>query len=90
MAHKKSTGSTKSGRDSRPKYLGVKVYHNGKVKTGYILVRQRGTKYQPGENVAAGKDWTLYALKEGTVKFETKQKISFSGKKKKVKVVKVV
>ena len=71
MAHKKSGGSAKNGRDSIGKRLGVKKYSGQVVKAGNIIVRQRGTRIHPGENVGCGKDYTLFALKEGTVKFET-------------------
>jgi large subunit ribosomal protein L27 len=72
MAHKKAGGSTRNGRDSNPKYLGVKRYGGESVLAGNILVRQRGTKFHAGENVGVGKDHTLFALADGTVKFETK------------------
>ena len=72
MAHKKGTGSTRNGRDSNSKRLGVKRYSGEKVKAGNILVRQRGTKIYPGNNVGIGKDDTLFALIEGIVKFEHK------------------
>ena len=70
MAHKKGTGSTRNGRDSNSKRLGVKRYGGQEVTAGSILVRQRGTKFYPGNNVGRGKDDTLYALIEGEVKFE--------------------
>ena len=70
MAHKKGGGSTKNGRDSISKRLGVKVFGGEKVKPGMILVRQRGTWFKPGKNVGIGRDDTLYALKEGVVRFE--------------------
>jgi large subunit ribosomal protein L27 len=89
MAHKKAGGSTKSGRDSNPKYLGVKLFDGQKVKPGYIIVRQRGTKILPGRNVRKGSDDTLYALKEGKIKFKTLRKKTFSGSSKWVKVVNV-
>ena len=80
MAHKKGQGSTSNGRDSIGKRLGVKKYGGQIVKTGNILVRQRGTKFHPGLNVGVGSDYTLFALTEGVVKFEyktrSKQKIS--------------
>ena len=69
MAHKKGVGSSRNGRDSNPKYLGVKRYDGQAVQAGEILVRQRGTKYMPGPNVGVGRDYTLYALTEGTVKW---------------------
>lgn len=70
MAHKKGQGSTRNGRDSKPKMLGVKRYAGEVVKPGSILVRQRGTKFYPGNNVGIGNDHTLYALADGQVKFE--------------------
>lgn len=72
MAHKKAGGSTRNGRDSNPKYLGLKKYGDQQVKAGNILIRQRGTRFHPGENVGVGKDHTLYALCDGVVKFVTK------------------
>ncbi|HJN37574.1 MAG TPA: 50S ribosomal protein L27 [Gammaproteobacteria bacterium] len=69
MAHKKAGGSSKNGRDSNPQYRGVKRYDGEKVIGGNILVRQCGTKFHPGDNVGLGKDYTLYALSEGYVKF---------------------
>ena len=71
FAHKKGGGSTKNGRDSQAKRLGVKRSDGQSVLAGNILVRQRGTKFYPGENVGLGKDYTLFALKNGVVKFET-------------------
>ncbi len=70
MAHKKGQGSTRNGRDSHPKYRGVKRFAGQKVKAGSILVRQVGTKVHAGANVGVGRDWTLFALVDGTVKFE--------------------
>jgi large subunit ribosomal protein L27 len=74
MAHKKGTGSTRNGRDSTSKRLGVKRYGGQKVSAGSILVRQRGTKFHPGNNVGRGNDDTLFALIEGIVKFEYRKK----------------
>jgi large subunit ribosomal protein L27 len=80
MAHKKAGGSTKNGRDSNPKMLGVKRYGGQKVNCGEILVRQRGTQFHAGKNVGLGRDFTLFALMEGVVKFERldkkRQKVS--------------
>lgn len=76
MAHKKAGGSTRNGRDSKPKYLGVKRYGGQIVGAGEIIVRQRGTKYHPGMHVGLGKDHTLYALKPGKVVFSVKGKLS--------------
>lgn len=70
MAHKKGVGSTRNGRDSNPKFLGVKRYGGQKVKAGGILVRQRGTKFHPGRNVGRGGDDTLFSKIEGVVTFE--------------------
>lgn len=70
MAHKKAGGSTKNGRDSQSKRLGVKRFGGQRVNTGEILVRQRGTKFHPGRNVGVGRDFTLFALINGYVKFE--------------------
>lgn len=70
MAHKKGSGSTKNGRDSKSKRLGVKKYGGQKVLSGTILVRQRGSRFNPGTNVGIGKDDTLFALVDGVVKFE--------------------
>lgn len=70
MAHKKGVGSSRNGRDSNAKRLGVKEYGGESVRAGYILVRQRGTKLHPGKNVGLGKDYTLFSLIDGIVKFE--------------------
>ncbi|MDD4881330.1 MAG: 50S ribosomal protein L27 [Gallionellaceae bacterium] len=72
MAHKKAGGSSRNGRDSKPKMLGVKRYGGQFVPAGNILVRQRGTQFHPGLNVGVGKDFTLYALVDGTVEFRLK------------------
>lgn len=90
MAHTKATGSTSNLRDSGPKYLGVKLSQGERAKAGSVIVRQRGTKFWPGENVRAGRDWTLYAIKEGAVKFSTKRKTRFDGKTSMRKVVSVI
>lgn len=89
MAKTKAAGSTRLGRDSQPKYLGVKLYDGQRAKPGMILVRQRGTKFLPGKNVARGGDDTLYALKEGLVKFLTKRKKRFDGSQRVAKIVTV-
>lgn len=70
MAHKKGSGSTKNGRDSNSKRLGVKIYGNQVVKAGSIIVRQRGLTFKPGMQVGVGKDYTLFAMKDGIVQFE--------------------
>ena len=69
MAHKKGAGSTKNGRDSNAKRLGVKRFGGEKVRAGNIIIRQRGMKFKPGLNIGCGKDFTLYALTDGTVNF---------------------
>ncbi|MGV3154363.1 50S ribosomal protein L27 [Corynebacterium sp. 32222D000BW] len=73
MAHKKGASSTSNGRDSNPKYLGVKRFGGQQVKAGEIIVRQRGTKFHPGENVGRGGDDTLFALEAGSVEFGVKR-----------------
>ena len=72
MAHKKGGGSTRNGRDPKAKRLGVKVFGNAAINAGSIIVRQRGTQFHAGNNVGTGKDYTLYALVDGTGKFEVK------------------
>ncbi|HEY5775083.1 MAG TPA: 50S ribosomal protein L27 [Xanthomonadales bacterium] len=72
MAHKKAGGSTRNGRDSNPKYLGVKRFGGESVDAGNILVRQRGTQFHAGDNVGVGRDHTLFALSEGKVEFKTR------------------
>ena len=72
MASKKGVGSSRNGRDSNPKYLGVKMYGGQAIEAGNIIVRQRGTEFHPGDNVGCGKDHTLFALKDGTVQFSVK------------------
>jgi large subunit ribosomal protein L27 len=70
MAHKKGQGSTRNGRDSNPQYRGVKVYGGAAVQAGSIIIRQRGTRYEPGFNVGLGKDYTIFALIDGKVEFQ--------------------
>ncbi|HOS97710.1 MAG TPA: 50S ribosomal protein L27 [Deltaproteobacteria bacterium] len=84
MAHKKSGGTSRNGRDTAGKRLGVKRFAGQKVTAGSILVRQRGTRIHPGENVGCGRDYTLFALKDGVVRFET-----LLSNNKKVKVVSI-
>lgn len=79
MAHTKSGGSTRLGRESASQRLGVKRQNGQPVNAGEVLIRQRGTKYFPGTNVARGKDDTLYAKKAGVVRFSTKRKTRFDG-----------
>jgi large subunit ribosomal protein L27 len=73
MAHKKAGGSTRNGRDSNPKYLGVKIFGGQAVDAGNIIVRQRGTQFHPGNGVGLGRDHTLFAKAKGAVKFVTKR-----------------
>jgi large subunit ribosomal protein L27 len=73
MAHKKGVGSSRNGRDSNPQYLGVKLYGGQRAEAGNIIIRQRGTKFHPGQNVGLGKDFTIFSLIKGVVKFETKK-----------------
>jgi len=70
MAHKKGQGTSRNGRDSNPKMLGVKKFDGERVLAGNIIMRQRGTKYHPGRNMGMGRDFTLFALKDGFVKFD--------------------
>jgi len=70
MAHKKGQGSSRNGRDSNPKYRGIKAYGGQAVKAGSIIVRQCGTKFKPGKNVGLGKDYTIFALQPGVVSFQ--------------------
>jgi len=80
MAHRKAGGTAKNLRDSNPKYLGTKLADGQSAKAGSVIVRQRGTPILAGQNVSTGKDHTLFALKNGTVKFSSKRKTSFNGK----------
>ena len=82
MAHKKGGGSTKNGRDSKSKRLGIKLYDGELAKPGAIILRQRGTRFHPGENVGLGRDFTIYSRIEGRVKFEAYAK----GRRKQVSV----
>jgi large subunit ribosomal protein L27 len=77
MAHKKGAGSTKNGRDSNSKRLGVKIYGNQPVKMGGIVVRQRGLTFKPGRGIKVGKDYTLFAVKSGVVNFESNGSTKF-------------
>ena len=70
MAHKKGQGSTRNGRDSNPQYRGVKAYGGQAVRAGSIIIRQRGTKFQPGKGVGLGRDYTIFALVDGQVRFD--------------------
>ena len=89
MAHTKAAGSTRLGRESHSKRLGIKLFDGEKVSVGNIIVHQRGSKWLPGDNVRRGSDDTLYASKNGVIKFLTKKIKSFDGSRRIVKVVKV-
>lgn len=89
MATTKAAGTSRLGRDSRPKYLGVKLFEGQKAKIGSIIIRQRGSKFIAGKNVRMGKDNTLYAVKDGLVSFETKRKKKFDGSQRIAKIVNV-
>ena len=90
MAHKKSAGATKNGRDSNPKYLGIKVADGEEAQAGSILVRQRGSDVLPGHNVGIGRDHTLFALRGGLVSFGYKRKTHFNNKVLKKKILHVL
>lgn len=90
MASTKAGGSAKNLKDSKPKYLGVKLGDGAQAKPGAIIVRQRGTKIEAGKNVRVGKDHTLYAVASGTVTFRTRRKTSFTGHAMQKKFVDVV
>jgi len=90
MAHTKAGGSTQNNRDSRSKFLGIKLYAGERARPGVILVRQRGTKFISGDGARTGKDDTIYAIREGVVKFESKRKIRFDGSRRSIHRVSVV
>lgn len=90
MSTSKAGGSTRLGRDSISKRLGVKLFDSQKVKSGNIIVRQRGTKFHPGKNVKIGQDDTLYAITDGIVRFTKKKEYTFTGKLKKRRYVNVI
>ncbi|KKT82434.1 MAG: 50S ribosomal protein L27 [Candidatus Yanofskybacteria bacterium RIFCSPHIGHO2_02_FULL_44_12b] len=90
MAHTKAIGSTQLGRDSQPKYLGVKLHDGQVAKIGNIIIRQRGTKFAPGKGVRLGSDYTIYSVVNGKVKFTTTKKKKFDGSRRLVKVVNVL
>ena len=89
MAHRKAGGSAKNLTDSKPKYLGIKLYAGEKAGAGSVIVRQRGTRILAGNNVGTGRDHTLYALKEGVVSFGKKRKTNFNNRVVEKKVVHV-
>ena len=89
MAKTKATGSTRLGRKSLPKYLGIKVASGQKIKPGMIIVKQRGSRFVPGRNVRQSHDYTLYATKEGIVRFVSKKKRRFDNSRKLIRVANV-
>lgn len=90
MAHKKAAGSTRNGRDSQAKRLGVKRSGGQAVSAGSILIRQKGTKWHPGTNVGVGKDFTLFALTDGVVQFTKKRNLKFDGNRRRDTLVHVL
>jgi len=90
MAHKKAAGTTKNGRDSNPRFLGVKITDGDIAQVGSIIVRQKGANIMSGRNTKMGKDYTVYAVKEGTVKFSSKRKMSFDSKVEKKGIVSII
>lgn len=90
MSTKKSAGSSKNLRDSQPKYLGVKRADGQKVKTGEVIVRQRGTRIEAGKGVKVGRDHTLFAMTDGVVSFRDARKVRFNGKRVSKKTVDVI
>jgi len=90
MAHTKAIGSTQLGRDSQPKYRGIKLHDGQTAKTGSILVRQTGSSFWPGTGVHQGSDYTLYAATSGKVKFSTRKKKNYDGRSKTTKIVSVI
>lgn len=90
MAHKKAAGTTKNGRDSNPRYLGVKIADGDVAKIGSIIIRQKAFNVMPGQGVKIGKDYTIFAIKAGKVKFSSKRKMSFDSKIEKKRLVSVI
>lgn len=90
MAHTKAIGSTQLGRDSQPKYRGVKLADGQKAHIGSIIVRQTGSSYIAGTGVRTGSDYTIYAVRDGVVKFHATRKIKYDGSRRVVKVISVV
>jgi len=90
MAHKKAAGTTKNGRDSNPRFLGIKLADGDTAQVGSIIVRQKGVSIMAGRNTKMGKDYTVFAVKDGKVKFATKRKLSFDSKMEKKGIVSVI
>lgn len=90
MAKTKAKKASRSGRDSKPKYLGVKLFGGQKVRLGQVIIRQRGTKFLAGKNVQRGRDDTLYATKSGVLRFQTIKKRKFDNSQRIAKIVNVI
>ena len=90
MAHKKAAGTTKNGRDSNPRYLGIKIADGDIAQVGSIIVRQKGVNIMAGRNTKMGKDYTVFAVKAGKVKFASKRKMSFDNRMEKKGIVSVI
>ena len=90
MAHTKAIGSTQLGRDSLPKYRGVKLFDGQRAQEGSIIVRQTGSSFLAGDGVRTGSDYTLYAVRQGTVKYHTTRKNNYDGSRRVVKVVSII
>ncbi|HUO75314.1 MAG TPA: 50S ribosomal protein L27 [Candidatus Paceibacterota bacterium] len=90
MAHVKAIGAGKYGKDSRPKYRGVKLFDGQEAKVGSILVRQTGSSFRAGDGVRTGSDYTLYAIRDGLVKFSTTKKAAYDGRQRVVKLISVL
>ncbi len=90
MASKKAGGTAKNLTDSNPKFLGVKLYDGEIARAGNVIIRQRGTQFRAGRNVGMGSDHTLYALRDGKVSFQSKRRVTFTGKPKRQKVIEVL
>ncbi|MEK7600611.1 MAG: 50S ribosomal protein L27 [Patescibacteria group bacterium] len=90
MAHTKAIGSTQLGRDSQPKYRGVKLHDGQKAAAGNVIIRQTGSTYLAGDGVRVGKDYTLYAAHDGIVRFTTTRKMNYDGSRRVAKVVHVI
>jgi len=90
MAHTKAKGAAKGNRDSAAQRLGVKLFDGQVVHTGNVIIRQRGSKFWPGEGVKMGSDDTIFAMKEGTIKFTSRKKKNYDGSRREVKIVNVI
>ncbi|MBX4211426.1 MAG: 50S ribosomal protein L27 [Candidatus Yanofskybacteria bacterium] len=90
MAHTKASGTTQLGRDSQPQYLGIKLHDGQVAKIGNIIIRQRGSKYHIGTGVRLGSDYTIYAIVNGKVKYTTRRKTNYHGKRTQINVVSVL